>query len=111
MTGNEKLVSAFMETLRGGRTIAAGTFALAMLLPTGAFAMDSKHGEWTSGPKCCNQPPLNKFPVTIGDIEKSTKFVKLSARHRMRQRQHPARSTEHDRQFFNYTPSGCITVR
>jgi hypothetical protein len=43
MTGNEKLVSAFLETLRRGRTIAAGTFALAMLLPTGSFAMDSKH--------------------------------------------------------------------
>lgn len=43
MIGNEKLVSAFMETLRRGRTIAAGTFALAMLLPTGAFAMDSTH--------------------------------------------------------------------
>ena len=43
MIGNQKLVSAFMETLRRGRKIAAGTFVLAMLLPTGAFAIDSKH--------------------------------------------------------------------
>jgi len=43
MTANEKLVSAFTETLRRGWAIVAGTFAFAMLLPTGAFAMDSKH--------------------------------------------------------------------
>jgi hypothetical protein len=41
MTGNEKLVSAFVETLRRGRRIFSGTLALAMLLPTGAFALDS----------------------------------------------------------------------
>ena len=41
MTGNEKPVSAFAETLRRGRRIVAGTFALALLVPTGAFAMDS----------------------------------------------------------------------
>jgi hypothetical protein len=41
MTTNHKLVSAIVETFRRGRRIVAGTFALAMLLPTGAIGMDS----------------------------------------------------------------------
>jgi hypothetical protein len=41
MTRKRKLVSAVMETCGRRRTIAASTFALAMLLPAGAFAMDS----------------------------------------------------------------------
>src|SRR5437763_1973271 len=41
MTMNHKLVSAIVETLLRGRTIVAGTFALAILLPTGAVGMDS----------------------------------------------------------------------
>jgi hypothetical protein len=41
MTRNQKLVSAVVETLRRGREIVAGTFVVAMLLPTGALGMDS----------------------------------------------------------------------
>jgi hypothetical protein len=41
MITKHKLVSAMVETLRRGRRIVAGTFALAMLLPTGAAGMDS----------------------------------------------------------------------
>jgi hypothetical protein len=41
MTVNEKLVSAFAETLHRGRRIVAGTFALALLVPTAASAMDN----------------------------------------------------------------------
>lgn len=36
-----KAVSAVMETLRRHRRIVAGSFALAMLLPAGSFAIDS----------------------------------------------------------------------
>ena len=38
---NHKFVSAIIETLRRRRRIVGGTFALAMLLPAGAFAIDS----------------------------------------------------------------------
>ena len=41
MTRNHKLVSAAVETWGRCRRILAGCFALAMLLPAGAFAMDS----------------------------------------------------------------------
>ena len=41
MTRNHKLVSAAVEICGRCRRIAAGTFALAMLLPAGAVAMDS----------------------------------------------------------------------
>lgn len=41
MTRNQKLVSAVVETLRRGQGIVAGTFVVAMLLPTGALGMDS----------------------------------------------------------------------
>ena len=41
MTRKRKLVSAVVETCGRRRRIASGTFALAMLLPAGAFAMDS----------------------------------------------------------------------
>ncbi len=41
MTRNQKLVSAAVETRSRCRRVAAGSFALAMLLPAGAFAMDS----------------------------------------------------------------------
>lgn len=41
MTRNHKLVSALVETLRRHRRVVAASFALAMLLPAGAFAMDS----------------------------------------------------------------------
>ena len=41
MSNNRKPVSAVSETLRSGWKTAAGTLALAMLLPGAAFAMDS----------------------------------------------------------------------
>ena len=41
MTGNQKLVSPVVETFARRRKIAAGTLALAILLPIGARAMDS----------------------------------------------------------------------
>lgn len=41
MTGNHQLVSTVVETRRRYLGIAAGTFALATLLPAGALAMDS----------------------------------------------------------------------
>jgi len=41
MTRKHKLVSAIVETLRRGRSIIAGIFAVAMLLPTGVFGMES----------------------------------------------------------------------
>ena len=41
MTRNHESVSTISEILRHGRWIAAGTLALAMLLPSDAFAMDS----------------------------------------------------------------------
>ena len=41
MTRNQKLVSVVEETLRRSRRVVAGSFALAMLLPTGALAVDS----------------------------------------------------------------------
>ena len=41
MTTNHELVPFTMETFRRGRRIVAGTFALAMLMPTGATGMDS----------------------------------------------------------------------
>ena len=40
MTRNHKLVSALVETLRQHRRLVT-SFALALLLPAGAFAMDS----------------------------------------------------------------------
>ena len=41
MTRNQKLVSTVVETFGRNRKIVSGTFALAMLLPIGALAMDS----------------------------------------------------------------------
>jgi hypothetical protein len=41
MTRNQKPVSTVVETLRRGSRIAAGTFVVTMLLPTGAPGMDS----------------------------------------------------------------------
>lgn len=41
MTRNHELVSAVDETLRRSRRVIAGSFALAMLLPTGVLAADS----------------------------------------------------------------------
>ena len=41
MTRNQKLVSAALETLCRGRKSVAGIVTLAMLLPSGAFAIDS----------------------------------------------------------------------
>ena len=41
MTRNHKFVSAVMETLRRHRRVVARSFALAMLLPSSAFAIDS----------------------------------------------------------------------
>ena len=41
MTRNHKAVSAAMETLRRHRRIVACSFAMALLLPAGALAMDS----------------------------------------------------------------------
>ena len=41
MTRNHKLVSAAVETWGRCVRVVAGSFALAMLLPAGAFAMDS----------------------------------------------------------------------
>ena len=41
MTRNHKFVSAAVETSGRCRRVVAGSFALAMLLPAGAFAMDS----------------------------------------------------------------------
>lgn len=41
MTRNHRPVSAIPEILRRGRGMAAGTLALAMLLPSAAFALDS----------------------------------------------------------------------
>lgn len=41
MTRNQKLVSTVLETFGRNRKIVSGTFALAMLLPIGALAMDS----------------------------------------------------------------------
>src|ERR1041385_5345541 len=41
MTRNQKLLSAVLETLCRGRKSVAGIFTLAMLLPTGAVALDS----------------------------------------------------------------------
>ena len=45
MTRKHKFVSADMEALRRHGRIVAGSFALAMLLPTGAFAIDSTSKE------------------------------------------------------------------
>lgn len=41
MTRNQKLVSSAVETRGRFRRVAAGCFALAMLLPAGAVAMES----------------------------------------------------------------------
>jgi hypothetical protein len=41
MTRNQKLVSTVVETFGRNRRVVASTFALAMLLPIGALAMDS----------------------------------------------------------------------
>ncbi|MBR1204076.1 MULTISPECIES: hypothetical protein [unclassified Bradyrhizobium] len=41
MARNQKPVSATLETFSRSRRFIAGTFALAMLSPTGAIAMDS----------------------------------------------------------------------
>jgi hypothetical protein len=41
MTRNHELVSAIEKTFRRTRGVIAGPFALAMLLPTGALAVDS----------------------------------------------------------------------
>ena len=78
MTRNQKLVSTVVETFGRNRRVVVGTFAVALLLPIGALAMDSTPKETANRTGYRLQlPPIRYLDSMLSDWKPSAPVFKI----------------------------------